>query len=117
MLAIVVQAPVAGSHISAGRTEPEASLKPVSMPLPTEVPPVTSTLPSARTVAFMCRRGYCIEPVHCHPFAVFRSMVSAVLVGGPPPPTISTLPGSYITAEAASREGERVLGPPAPPPP
>ena len=48
LLAIVVQTPVAGSHISAAWTAPAALLKP-----PPLVPPVTSTWPVGRTVAFI----------------------------------------------------------------
>ena len=68
-------------------------------PLP-EVPPVASTVPSGNKVALSWRRGWLIEPVKRHAGAgAFRSMISAVAVGGSPPPTTRTLPASYITAE------------------
>jgi hypothetical protein len=81
-LASVVQRPVAGLHNSASYTAPAGFEKPVSA-----VPPVTSTSPVGSSVAFICRRACAIEPVYAHVgVALFRSMSSAVLVGGSPPP-------------------------------
>jgi len=51
------------------------------------LPPVTSTSPVGRIVAFICRRAYAIAPVYRHAgLASFRSMTSAVFVDGSSPP-------------------------------
>src|SRR6266516_1551696 len=95
LLASWVQCPVFGFHASAAWTAPDKVLKP-----PALVPPVTSTWPSGRIVAFRCRRGKCMLSVllQCGPVTL-RSIVSAVAVGvldfaslvlqlrSPPPPT------------------------------
>ena len=90
----MVQTPVAGSHSSADKTGVAALLNPGPL-----VPPVTSTFPSGSTVVFICRRATLIEPTARHAGTpAFRSMTSAVLVGGSAPPTVRIFPGSYITA-------------------
>src|SRR6266508_3542522 len=107
LLASWVQCPVWGLHTSAAWTAPDRVLKP-----PALVPPVTSTWPSGRIVAFRCRRAKCIGSVLLQLGPVrFRLIVSAVAVGAPvlgsvlfqsrvpPPPTYRTVPVSYITAE------------------
>src|SRR5262245_3106339 len=92
-LAIVVQVSVVGSHISAAKTGVLGLLNPGPL-----VPPVTSTFPSGRRVAFCCRRANAIEPTDRHAGVdAFRSITSAVLVGGSEPPATRTLPSSYIT--------------------
>src|SRR4051794_605934 len=107
MLAMVVQLPVAGFHSSAARILPEASL-----PGALE-PPVTSTLPSGNNVAFTFRRAYAIGLVYCQAGeGALRSMISAVLVGVPPPVT-SILPSSYMTDVPAFRLPNLRLGPAA----
>src|SRR6266545_7196320 len=94
LLASWVQCPVLGLHTSAAWTAPDKLLKP-----PALVPPVTSTWPSGRIVAFKCRRAKCMLSVllQCAP-GTLRSIVSAVSVGvldfaslvlqlrSPPPP-------------------------------
>src|SRR6266852_9143360 len=93
--ASVVHRPVAGVHSSASYTAPAGLLKPVSA-----VPPVTSTSPVGSSVAFICRRACAIEPEYVHVgLALFKSMISALLVGGSPPPAYTIFPGSYITAD------------------
>src|SRR5207249_5619692 len=96
LLASVVHVPVVALHSSAACTAPTASLKPGAL-----VPPVTNTSPVGKIVAFMCRRAYAIEPVYLHAgLASFRSMTSAVFVGGSsPPPAYRIFPGSYMTAD------------------
>src|SRR5213078_4024808 len=96
LLARVAQVPVLGLQSSAAWTAPAKLLKPGAL-----VPPVTSTSPVGRIVAFMCRRAYAIEPVYLHAgLASFRSMTSAVFVGGSsPPPAYRIFPGSYMTAD------------------
>ena len=70
-----------------------------------DVPPVPSTLPSGSIVRFICRRARFIEPVVCQVGpGTFRSITSAVAVGGSPPPARRILPGSYITADPYSRD-------------
>src|SRR2546421_7367641 len=100
LLASVVHVPVAGLHSSAAWTAPAALLNPEAL-----VPPVTSTSPVGKIVAFMCRRAYAIEPVYLHVgFALFRSMTSAVFVGGwDPPPADRVFPRSVNTAPASLR--------------
>src|SRR2546423_8612046 len=92
LLASVVQVPVAGLHSSAACTAPAGLLNPEA-----PVPPVTSTSPVGKIVAFMCRRAYAIEPAYLHVgFASFRSMTSAGLVGGAlPPPAARNFPRSW----------------------
>src|SRR3989442_10994761 len=91
--AIVDQDSVAGSQISALYTAPLGSLNALEL-----LPPVTRTLPSGRIVAFRYRRPTVIELVYRHcGVASFRLMTSAEAVAGLPPPTIRTLPGSYMT--------------------
>src|SRR2546430_9618374 len=94
LLAIVVQVPVAGLQSSAAWTAPAASLKPGAL-----VPPVTSTSPVGRIVAFMCRRAYALPPVE-RPAGLprFRSVTSAGLPRGTPPPPAPALPGASHTA-------------------
>src|SRR2546421_11587998 len=78
LLASVVHVPVAGLHSSAAWTAPAALLNPEAL-----VPPVTSTSPVGKIVAFICRRADAIEPVYLHVgFASLRSMTSAVFVRG-----------------------------------
>ena len=90
---MVVQFSVAGSHISAANTGVLVLLNPGPL-----VPPVTSTFPSGRSVALSCRRAKAIEATERQAGVdAFRSMTSAVLVGGSPPPMTKTLPSSYIT--------------------
>src|SRR5215207_6206228 len=79
LLASSVQRPVVGLHTSAACTAPDRSLNP-----PELVPPVTSTCPSGRIVAFRCRRAWCIASVLVHRGPeTLRSMISAVAVGAP----------------------------------
>src|SRR3954453_19448040 len=81
LAASVVQPFVAGSHSSAvrGAWPGLRTTKP-----PPLVPPVTSTCPSGRIVAFMCRRATDIEPALCHEGEVtLRLIFSAVAVGAP----------------------------------
>src|SRR5688500_4654458 len=99
--AMRVHVPVAGSQSSASLLARVLLENPVEL-----VPPVSSTLPSARMVRLICRRPYAMDPVGTHTgTAWLRSIVSAVLAGGgpvlawPPPPTYRTLPCSYMTAE------------------
>src|SRR3954453_21688254 len=106
MLAIVVQLPVAGSHISAARMAPAASLPGLLEP------PVTSPLPSGNNVAFTSRRAYVIGLVYCQAGeGALRSMISAVFVGVPPPPTTRILPSSYMADVPAFREPNLRWGP------
>ena len=94
MLAITVNAPVAGFHISVGSTGVEELSKPLPL-----LPPTMSTFPSGRMTALCWRRAKCIAPVNFQAgVAAFRSMISAVAVGGSAPPTTRTLPESYIRA-------------------
>ena len=87
---MVVQASVAGSHISASNTGVVVLFNPGPL-----VPPVTSTLPSGRIVAFGCRRAMAIGGTDRQlGIAWFRSITSAALVGGSPPPSCSTFPSS-----------------------
>src|SRR5438270_12503329 len=89
-----VNCPVAGSHISVGRTGDVDVSKP-----PALLPPTIRTFPSGRITALCCRRGKCMLPVNFQAgVAAFKSIVSAVAVGGSDPPTMATLPGEYITA-------------------
>jgi hypothetical protein len=74
-LAIVLKFPVAGFHISVARIAPAASL------LALFVPPVTSTLPFGRSVAFIWRRAFAMLPTLLQAgVAWLRSMISAVSV-------------------------------------
>jgi hypothetical protein len=79
-VAIVVQVPVAGSHISDSYAGSVTVLFGLSVPL---LPPVTSTLPSASNVAlWSLRPPVTIDPVYAQAgFGLFRSMISAVAVG------------------------------------
>ena len=87
---------VAGFHSSAVSTGMPALA--LLNPGP-RVPPTASTFPSGSMTAFSDRRAALIDPTARHVgLGVFRSITSAVLVGGSPPPTIRILPGSYITA-------------------
>jgi capsular polysaccharide biosynthesis protein len=103
MLAITDHSPVCGSQISAARMAPAALLSGELLP------PLTSTVPSAKIVPFTWRRPPpTSEPVYCHVgVAAFISIVSAVLVGASCftllPPTIKIWPGAYITDVPASR--------------
>src|SRR2546422_10043753 len=98
-LARVVQMPVDGSHTSVGKTGDDELSNP-----PPLLPPVTSTVPSGSSVPLCWRRANPIDAVFVHLGEdEFRSMVSAVLVGGSPPPAYKILPASYITAGAKSR--------------
>src|SRR5215218_7633612 len=106
MLASVVQVRVLGFQSSAGSTACDSSLKPDPW-----VPPTTRTSPVGRTVEFIWRRRYCIEPVNCHDPPVLRSMVSAVLSGGSPPPTMRILPGAYMTDPPHHRNPPLLCGP------
>src|SRR5438067_13434239 len=96
LLASVVQVSVVGLQSSAAWTAPAELLNPGA-----PVPPVANTSPVGRIVAFRCRRAYAIEPVYLHVgLASFRSMTSAVFVGGLyPPPAYRIFPGSYMTAD------------------
>ena len=61
------------------------------------VPPVTSTVPSGRSVALCWRRRNFMGAATAQAgFAAFKSMISTMLVGAPPPMKM-TLPTSYIT--------------------
>ena len=96
MLASGVQcAGSAGSHSSAASTAllVGAVLNPTA-----SVPPVTSTLPSASRVPLCWRRATLIWPTKLHVAAPPRSIISAVLVGVSPPPTMRIFPASYMTA-------------------
>src|SRR5687768_4732217 len=96
MLASLVHDPgLAGFHRSAASTAllVGALLKPLAL-----VPPVTSTVPSARSVALVWRRATDIDPTRDHVRAPSRSITSAVAVGEPPP-TTRIFPASYMTAE------------------
>ena len=80
---MVDQDSVAGFHSSAARTAVPTLLKPGPL-----VPWVTSTCPSARIVAFNCRLAKAIPAtLRQNGDAWLRSMTSAELVGGSPPPT------------------------------
>jgi len=61
LLAIVVQTPVAGSHISAAWTAPTALFKAASARAAGH-----QHCPVGSTVAFICRRANCIDPVNDH---------------------------------------------------
>src|SRR5437763_8864881 len=61
LLASVVHVPVAGLHSSAAWTAPAALLNPEAL-----VPPVTSTSPVGKIVAFICKRAYDVEPALLH---------------------------------------------------
>src|SRR5437773_11192047 len=101
LLASVVHAPVAGLHSSAACTAPTGLLKPLPL-----VPPVTRTSPVGSRVALICRRANAIGAVYAQAgFGRFRATISAVLVGGAPPPAERILPGSYMPAEPQSRHG------------
>src|SRR6185436_3897672 len=99
-----VHASVTGSHSSAFRTAPVESSNPAAL-----LPPVTRTLPSGRSVAVCCRRAKDIEgTMRQAGLGRERSMTSALALGRTEgvmlgliglPPTISTLPLSYITEE------------------
>src|SRR5947208_4058593 len=95
-LASVVQAPVDGFHSSATYTGEDELSNPEPL-----LPPVTSTVPSGSSVPLFCRRAYVIDEVAVH-FGndEFKSMISAVLVGGSSPPAYRILPASYMTAGA-----------------
>ncbi len=81
-LASVLQVPVDGFHTSAGKTGDDELSNP-----PPLLPPVTSTVPSGSSVPLCWRRAFAIEPVFVHVGEdEFRLMISAVLVGGSPPP-------------------------------
>src|SRR5918994_1427706 len=103
---MVVHSPVFGFHSSAWRIAPAWLLNPGAL-----VPPVTSTLPSAKMVAFICRRGNAMLPVLRQAGAAWvRSMTSADAVGALtycgaplPPPAYRILPGAYITADPSTR--------------
>src|SRR2546425_11039247 len=98
LLATVVHAPVAGLHNSAACTAPTGLLKPLPL-----VPPVTRTSPVGSRVAFICRRADAIEAVDAHDgLGWLRSMISAGVVGGAPPPAEEVLAGPYMTAGAQS---------------
>src|SRR2546427_12564584 len=99
LLASVVHVPVVGLQSSAAWTAPAALSNPAAL-----VPPVTSTSPVGRIVAFICRRAYAIAPVYLHAgFASFRSMTSAGFVGGASPPAERVFPGGDITADPEFR--------------
>jgi hypothetical protein len=90
---------VPGFHSSASYTGLVTSLNPGPL-----LPLVTSTCPSARSVAFICRRANCMEGTLRHTGdAWLRSITSAELVGGSPPPAYRIFPGAYITAEPSTR--------------
>src|SRR5437899_6386046 len=93
MLAITVNCPVAGSHISVGNTGWVESSNPEPL-----LPPTTKTVPSGRRTALCWRRGKFIEPFNFHAgVEALRSIDSVVAVGGSDPPRTSTFPESYIT--------------------
>ena len=77
---MVVQLPVAGSHISDSYAGLLGWVFGSSVPL---VPPVTSTLPSASKVAlWSLRPPVTIDPVYAQAgVGLFRSIISAVAVG------------------------------------
>src|SRR6185437_4302759 len=83
MRARVVHFSLVGFHSSAASTRSSvgAVLNPLAL-----VPPVTSTVPSASKVAFICRRATAIDATERHvPVPDEMSITSAVLVGEPPP--------------------------------
>src|SRR5438132_12338082 len=120
MVAIVVHAPVAGSHISDSYAGSVTVSFGLSVPL---LPPVTKTLPSASKVAlWSLRPPVTIDPVYFQAgVELFRLMVSTVAVGSSVqvveleygahelPPVSSTLPSSYITAELQLRVPKLLL--------
>src|SRR5262245_20729163 len=100
MLAITVNCPVAGSHISVGNTGWVLSSNPEPL-----LPPTTKTLPSGRSTAFCWRRGKFIVPLNFHAgLEALRSIDSVVAVGGSDPPRTSTFPESYITPGLSSSQ-------------
>src|SRR3954468_6423010 len=100
------QVSAAGSHISAYSTDPAGLSNPGKL-----LPPVTSTLPSGRSVALSCRRPTDIGATERQDgVGALRSMTSAVALGRMVgvalgsgsrgfPPTRRTLPSAYITDE------------------
>src|ERR1051325_2989891 len=100
MLAITVNCPVAGSHISVGSTGELEVSKPLAL-----LPPTIKTFPSGRMTALCWRRGKCMLEVNFQAGVVaFRSIISDVAVGGSDPPKKATLPGEYSTAGPYSRD-------------
>src|SRR6476660_7003420 len=98
---MLVHISVLGFHSSATLTAPAWSLNPGPL-----VPPVTSTLPSARMVAFIWRRAKAMLGTVRQagaPWFGLRSITSADDVGGSPPPAYRIFPGAYITAEPKVR--------------
>src|SRR2546428_5732895 len=94
LLANCVHRPVSGFQSSAACTAPTGLLKPAPL-----VPPVTKTSPVGNTVAFICRRANAMEPVDRQAgVGSLRSMISAELGGGAPPPAQRILPGAHINA-------------------
>src|SRR6476660_9697980 len=111
---MIVQDSVVGFHSSAECTAPAWSLNPGPL-----VPPVTSTLPSARSVALVWRRANAMPgTVRQAGEAWLRSITSADAVGGSPPPAYRILPGAYITADpslrSATLRGQTVVQWPVP---
>src|SRR6478672_8074019 len=91
-LASMVQVSVAGFHNSAAKTGVPALLCPGPY-----VPPVTSTVPSGNSVLLRWRRGMLMDATERHDgVSAFRSMTSAVAVGGSAPPATRILPSAYI---------------------
>src|SRR6478736_78842 len=87
---------LAGFHSSAVSTAllVGAELNPTAL-----VPPVTRTVPSARSVRLCWRRATAMAPTKVQVTDPARSICSAVLVGVLPPPTRRIFPASYMTAE------------------
>src|SRR5262245_38585530 len=106
--ASVVQVSLDGSHCSAWSAGAAASLNPGEL-----VPPVARTVPSGSSVALSWRRATDIGATSRHDgVAAVRSITSVLALGTREgglkfsrglPPTISTLPGSYMTEEPYSR--------------
>ncbi len=93
-LASMVQVSVAGFHNSAAKTGVVALLCPGP-----DVPPVASTVPSGNSVLLTWRRGMFMDATERHDgVAAFRSMTSAVAVGGSAPPATRILPSAYMAA-------------------
>ena len=97
MLASFFHVPgLAGFHSSAASTALDvgALLKPLAL-----VPPVTSTVPSASSVALICRRATDIAPARVHTRVAQQVDHSRPSPWAMPPPTTRIFPASYITAE------------------
>src|SRR5437016_2449774 len=64
------------------------------------LPGIAPLIAGRGSVPLLCRGAWPIEPAYVHVgLALFKSMISAVLVGGSPPPAYRIFPGAYITAD------------------